>query len=46
MYTDIQDSWDSVTGIVDGVGDNAEQNGMRAAAGPGRWNDPGAGAFA
>jgi hypothetical protein len=40
MYNDIQDSWDSVTGIVDWVGDNAPHNGMIEAAGPGNWNDP------
>ena len=45
MYGDVQDSWDSVTGIADWVGDNSGNathpgNGMRAAAGPGHWNDP------
>jgi len=40
MYNDIQDSWDSVTGIVDWVGDNAPLNGMLEAAGPGHFNDP------
>ena len=45
MYADIQDSWDSVTGIVDWVGDFAGNAtspglGMVAAAGPGGFNDP------
>jgi alpha-N-acetylgalactosaminidase len=40
MYSDIQDSWVSVTGIIDWVGDNAPKNGMLDAAGPGHWNDP------
>ena len=40
MYNDIQDSWESVTTIVDWVGDNAPTNGMLDAAGPGSWNDP------
>ena len=40
MYNDIQDSWTSVTGIVDWVGDNALANGMLEAAGPGHFNDP------
>ena len=39
-YNDIQDSWESVTTIVDWVGDNAPTNGMLDAAGPGAWNDP------
>lgn len=39
-YDDIQDSWESVTGIVDWVGDNAPHNGMLEAAGPGHFNDP------
>ena len=39
-YNDIQDSWESVTTIVDWVGDNAPTNGMLAAAGPGHFNDP------
>ena len=38
MYDDIQDDWDSVTGIVDWVGDNQEE--LIAAAGPGHFNDP------
>eukprot|EP00729_Bicosta_minor_P022855 gene22855-22877_t len=38
MYNDIQDSWDSVTGIVDWVGDNQED--LIPAAGPGHFNDP------
>ena len=38
MYDDIQDSWDSVTGIVDWVGDNSVTNGMLEAAGPGHFN--------
>ena len=37
-YGDIQDSWDSVTGIVDYYGDN--QDLFAWAAGPGHWNDP------
>ncbi|XP_019625343.1 PREDICTED: alpha-N-acetylgalactosaminidase-like isoform X2 [Branchiostoma belcheri] len=37
-YDDIQDSWDSVTGIIDWYGDN--QNILAPAAGPGHWNDP------
>ncbi|XP_078682951.1 alpha-N-acetylgalactosaminidase-like isoform X9 [Branchiostoma floridae x Branchiostoma belcheri] len=37
-YDDIQDSWDSVTGIIDWYGDN--QNVLAPAAGPGHWNDP------
>ena len=40
MYNDIQDSWASVTDIIDWVGDNAPTNGMLDAAGPGAWNDP------
>lgn len=40
MYDDIQDSYESVTEIVDWVGDNAPTNGMLDAAGPGGWNDP------
>ena len=40
MYNDIQDSWESVTDIIDWVGDNAPTNGMLDAAGPGAWNDP------
>ena len=28
MYDDIQDSYESMTGIVDWVGDNAQKNGM------------------
>ena len=40
MYNDIQDSYDSMAGIADWVGDNAETNGMIDAAGPGGWNDP------
>ena len=33
MYNDIQDSWASVTDIIDWVGDNAPTNGMLDAAG-------------
>ena len=40
MYDDIQDSHESMTGIVDWVGDNAPKNGMLSAAGPGHFNDP------
>lgn len=38
MYGDIQDSFESMSGIVDWVGDNAPKNGMLAAAGPGHFN--------
>eukprot|EP00756_Hemistasia_phaeocysticola_P054478 Hpha_TRINITY_DN30397_c0_g1::TRINITY_DN30397_c0_g1_i1::g.147140::m.147140/K01204/NAGA; alpha-N-acetylgalactosaminidase len=38
MYSDIQDSWGSVTDIVDWVGNNQAE--LIAAAGPGHWNDP------
>ena len=41
VYGDIQDSFASMSGIVDWVGDNAEKNGMIEAAGPGHFNDPG-----
>ncbi|XP_078682944.1 alpha-N-acetylgalactosaminidase-like isoform X3 [Branchiostoma floridae x Branchiostoma belcheri] len=37
-YGDIQDSWDSVTNIIDWYGDN--QDILGPAAGPGHWNDP------
>ncbi|XP_028837435.1 alpha-N-acetylgalactosaminidase-like [Denticeps clupeoides] len=37
-YDDIQDSWDSVLGIVDWFFNN--QDHLQPAAGPGRWNDP------
>ncbi|KAB7507380.1 Alpha-N-acetylgalactosaminidase [Armadillidium nasatum] len=37
-YDDIQDSWDSVTRIIDYYGDN--QDSMNPNAGPGHWNDP------
>lgn len=41
MYDDIQDSWDSVTNIIDWVGDNAGKGSdMQTVAGPGNWNDP------
>lgn len=40
MYDDIQDSFSSMVGIVDWVGDNAQKNGMIEAAGPGHFNDP------
>ena len=39
MYNDIQDSFDSMVGIVDWVGDNAATNGMLEAAGPGHYNE-------
>lgn len=38
MYNDIEDSWASVTNIVDWVADNQDE--LIAAAGPGRFNDP------
>ena len=38
MFDDIQDSFDSVTSIVDWVGDN--QDILSAAQGPGAFNDP------
>lgn len=37
-YDDIQDSWDSVMGIVDWFFDN--QDALQPAAAPGQWNDP------
>ncbi|KAG7235475.1 hypothetical protein INR49_002610 [Caranx melampygus] len=37
-YDDIQDSWDSVQGIIDWFSNN--QDDLQPAAGPGRWNDP------
>ncbi|XP_049901788.1 alpha-N-acetylgalactosaminidase-like isoform X2 [Epinephelus moara] len=37
-YYDIQDSWDSVQGIVEWFSNN--QDDLQPAAGPGRWNDP------
>ncbi|TRY87173.1 hypothetical protein DNTS_031711 [Danionella cerebrum] len=37
-YDDIQDSWDSVLGIVDWFFDN--QDVLQPAAAPGQWNDP------
>ncbi|XP_034384961.1 alpha-N-acetylgalactosaminidase-like isoform X3 [Cyclopterus lumpus] len=37
-YVDIQDSWDSVQGIVEWFSNN--QDDLQPAAGPGRWNDP------
>ncbi|RXG73716.1 Alpha-N-acetylgalactosaminidase [Armadillidium vulgare] len=37
-YDDIQDSWDSVTRIIDYYGDN--QDTINPNAGPGHWNDP------
>lgn len=37
-YEDIQDSWESVTKILDYYGDN--QNSLIPLAGPGHWNDP------
>ncbi|KAG1698135.1 Alpha-N-acetylgalactosaminidase [Nymphon striatum] len=38
LYDDIQDSWDSVLGIINYFGDH--QDILIAAAGPGHWNDP------
>uniref|UniRef100_A0A3B4X814 Alpha-galactosidase n=1 Tax=Seriola lalandi dorsalis TaxID=1841481 RepID=A0A3B4X814_SERLL len=37
-YDDIQDSWDSVQGIINWFSNN--QDDLQPAAGPGRWNDP------
>lgn len=37
-YEDIQDSWESVTKILNYYGDN--QNSLIPLAGPGHWNDP------
>ena len=37
-FDDIQDSWDSVTRIIDYYGDN--QDDIVPNAGPGHWNDP------
>ena len=37
-YDDIQDSWSSVTAIIDYYGDN--QDVLIPLAGPGHWNDP------
>ncbi|XP_076006662.1 alpha-N-acetylgalactosaminidase-like [Genypterus blacodes] len=37
-YYDIQDSWDSVQGIIDWF--SANQDDLQVAAGPGKWNDP------
>ncbi|XP_028281345.1 alpha-N-acetylgalactosaminidase-like [Parambassis ranga] len=37
-YFDIQDSWDSLQGIVDWFFNN--QDDLQPAAGPGQWNDP------
>ena len=37
-FDDIQDSWDSVTRIIDYYGDNQDE--MVPNAGPGHWNDP------
>ncbi|XP_061108359.1 alpha-N-acetylgalactosaminidase-like [Conger conger] len=37
-YDDIQDSWDSLLGIVDWFSTN--QDVLQPAAGPGQWNDP------
>ncbi|KAM7382319.1 hypothetical protein PAMP_002057 [Pampus punctatissimus] len=37
-YNDIQDSWDSVQGIIEWFSNN--QDDLQPAAGPGRWNDP------
>jgi len=38
QYDDIDDSWDSVTSIIDYYGDN--QDDLIPFAGPGKWNDP------
>ncbi|XP_077983617.1 alpha-N-acetylgalactosaminidase-like [Glandiceps talaboti] len=37
-YADVQDSWDSVSGIIDYY--KKEQKTLAAAQGPGKWNDP------
>lgn len=37
-YYDVEDSWDSVQGIVDWFSTNQDE--LQPAAGPGRWNDP------
>lgn len=37
-YDDIQDSWDSLQGIIDWFFNN--QDVLQPAAGPGHWNDP------
>jgi len=37
-FEDIQDSWQSVTSIIDYYGDNQDQ--LIPFAGPGNWNDP------
>lgn len=37
-YDDIQDSWDSVQGIIDWFSNNQDE--LQPAAGPARWNDP------
>jgi len=37
-FEDIQDSWQSVTSIIDYYGDNQDQ--LIPLAGPGSWNDP------
>ncbi len=37
-FDDIDDSWDSVTSIIDYYGDN--QDTLIPVAGPGHWNDP------
>jgi alpha-N-acetylgalactosaminidase len=44
IYADIEDSWRSVQGIIDWMGDysgnRTHPSPWRAAAGPGSWNDP------
>lgn len=41
MYSDVQDSWESVSDIIDWVGDNGGKGSdMQSAAGPGGFNDP------
>lgn len=37
-YVDIEDEWQSVTGIIDHYGDNQDE--FVSIAGPGHWNDP------
>lgn len=37
-FLDIEDSWQSVTGIIDHYGDNQDE--FVSIAGPGHWNDP------
>ena len=37
-FDDIQDSWESVSSIIQYYGDNQDE--LIPAAGPGHWNDP------